>query len=142
MSEHTADELEVRNLLARLAHLADSGDTEAYVLLLSEDVVWSMPANPAIGLAASERRGREEIARGQRERLDAGHQGPGTDTMHTVSTIAVEFDGHDRATARSTFVYWTATSSAPAPTTLGRYVDELRRTPDGWKLARRTITIG
>ena len=60
--ERTAAELEIRNILARLAQLADSGDTDEYVSLLTDDIVWAMPANPAIGLAGSERRGRDEIA--------------------------------------------------------------------------------
>ena len=55
--ERAAAELEIRNVLARLAQLADSGDTDEYVSLLTDDVVWAMPPNPSIGLAASERRG-------------------------------------------------------------------------------------
>ena len=102
-----------------------------------------MPENPAIGLAASERRGRDEIVTGQRERIAAGLQGPGSDTMHVLSTISVEVgrDG-DTAVAHSYFQYWGTTTTEPAVKNLGRYHDELRRTSDGWKLARRTITFG
>jgi hypothetical protein len=71
-----AAELEIRNILARLAHYADTGETDKYVELLTDDVVWAMPANPAVGLEASERRGDTEIAAGQRERVGAGLQGP------------------------------------------------------------------
>ena len=135
------DELEIRNVLARLAQLADDGDTDGYVALLTEDVVWAMPGNPAIGLAASERRGHDEIARGQRERMAAGHQGPGTDTMHVISTISVQLEG-DTAIVRSYFQYWGDTAHAPVIRNMGRYRDELRRTRDGWKLARRSISFG
>ena len=138
-----AAELEIRNVLALLAQLADSGDADAYVALLTDDVVWAMPENPAIGLAASERRGRDEIATGQRERIAAGHQGPGSNTMHLVSTISVEVDaGGDTARAHSNFQYWVRTSTEPTVMNVGRYRDELRRTADGWQLARRTITFG
>jgi ketosteroid isomerase-like protein len=138
-----ADELEIRNVLARLAQFADSGETDAYVALLTEDVVWAMPANPTIGLAASERRGREEIGRGQRERMAAGHQGPGSNTMHVVTTIAVDVaaDG-DQAVSESYFQYWGDTATAPEIRNMGRYRDEFRRTGDGWKLARRSIGFG
>jgi 3-phenylpropionate/cinnamic acid dioxygenase small subunit len=138
-----AAELEIRNVLALLAQRADTGETDAYVALLTDDIVWAMPENPAIGLAASERRGRDEIAAGQRERIAAGHQGPGSNTMHLVSTISVEVDPDgDSALARSYFQYWVRTSTEPAVMNVGRYQDELRRTSDGWKLARRTITFG
>ena len=142
MSDRLADELEIRNVLARLAHHADTGDTEAYVALLTDDVVWAMPENPAIGLAASERQGRDEIARGQRDRMAAGHQGPGSNTMHVINTISVEFDGDNRAVAHSYFQYWGETATAPVIRNMGRYRDELRHTDDGWKLAKRSITFG
>lgn len=139
----TADELEIRNLLARLAQLADDGDTDAYVTLLADDVVWTMPENPGIGLAGSERHGRDEIARGQRERMAAGHQGPGSNTMHVISTVSVAVDsGGSTATASSYFQYWADTATAPVIRNMGRYRDELRRTSDGWKLARRSISFG
>jgi hypothetical protein len=69
--ERVAAELEIRNVLARLAQLADTGETDEYVNLLTADIVWAMPPNPTIGLAASERRGHDEIAAGQRERIAA-----------------------------------------------------------------------
>src|SRR2546423_1266832 len=112
--ERVAAELEIRNVLARLAQLADAGDTEAYVALLTDDVVWAMPENPAIGLPASERHGRAGIAIGQRERMAGGHQGPGSDTMHVVTTISVDVDkAGATATAQSSFQYWGTTATAP-----------------------------
>lgn len=136
-------ELEIRNVVARLAQLADTGDTETYVALLTDDVVWAMPENPVIGLAASERVGRDEIAAGQRERIAAGHQGPGSNTMHVVSTISVVIAAAgDQATADSYFQYWGDTATAPVIRNMGRYHDEFRRAPEGWRLARRTITFG
>ena len=64
IGDRAAAELEIRNVLARLAELADSGDTDEYVSLLTDDIVWAMPPNPSIGLAGSERRGHDEIADG------------------------------------------------------------------------------
>jgi 3-phenylpropionate/cinnamic acid dioxygenase small subunit len=141
-TERVAAELEIRNVLARLAQLADTGDTDEYVRLLTDEIVWVMPPNPAIGLPASERRGHDEIAAGQRDRMAAGHQGPGSNTRHTIGTISVEFDSDEAATARSYFMFWTSTTTAPTVASIGHYEDAFRRTPDGWKLARRLITFG
>ncbi len=137
-----AAELEIRNVIARLAQLADSGDIDEYVSLLTDDVVWAMPASPHIGLAASERRGHDEIAAGAVARVADGLQGPGTDTMHTVTTTVVSVESDDVATAKSSFVFWSSTSTSPTATSIGRYDDTFARTSEGWKLARRTITFG
>jgi 3-phenylpropionate/cinnamic acid dioxygenase small subunit len=146
MSAGAADrleaELDIRNLVVRLAQLADQGGVEEYLSLLDPDIAWVMPANPAVGLAASERRGHDEIVQGIKERTAAGVQGPGTDTMHTVTNVWVHLDGPDTATAESSFVFWTTASTNPTATSLGRYRDTLRRSPDGWKLRRRVITFG
>jgi 3-phenylpropionate/cinnamic acid dioxygenase small subunit len=136
-----ASELEIRNVLARLAQLADSGSTAEYVQLLTDDIVWAMPANPTIDLPASERRGHDEIAAGQRERIAAGLQGVGSNTMHTVTTTSITFSSDELATARSSFVFWTSTATSPTATSMGRYVDTFVATDAGWKLARREITF-
>jgi ketosteroid isomerase-like protein len=136
-----SDDGDIRTLLARLAHLADSGDVEAYLQLFTPDAAWVIPAIPQTGVAASERRGVEEIAAGVRQRRDAGVQGPDSATMHVVTTIAVDVRG-DEAEAASTWLFLADTTSAPRVQAVGRYRDTLRRTPEGWRLARREITAG
>lgn len=134
---------EVRTLLARLAQLADVGDVDEYLALFTDDAVWVMPAIPQSGLEPSERRGVEEIAAGVRERRAAGVQGPGTNTAHVVTTIAVAFDSDDAATATSTWLFIAETASPnPRLQGFGRYTDTLRRTSGGWRLARREIALG
>ena len=141
--DRTAAELEIRNVLARLAQLADTGDLDEYLSLFTDDAVWELPANERMGLAASVRRGIDDIAAGARERRAGGGQGPGTDTLHVVTTVAVDVDADaGRATSRSVFQFYSDTSTTPTVRTMGRYQDELRRTPDGWKLAHRTIHFG
>jgi ketosteroid isomerase-like protein len=142
--ERTAAELAVRNVLARVAQLADLGELDEYLDLFADDAVWAMPANDVVGLAASERRGRDEIAAGVAERRAAGLQGPGAGTMHLVSTTAVVVGSADEATATSCFQFC-STGAGGGPATLlsvGRYEDVLKRTDQGWKLARRSITLG
>lgn len=140
--ERLAAELAIRNILARLAQLADSGDTPSYLRLMTPDVVWVMPENPALALAASERQGHDAIAAGQTERAAAGLQGVGSNTMHVVTTTSVDVQSDDAATAYSSFLFVTSTSTMPSILNVGRYQDEFRRTDEGWKLARREIRFG
>ncbi|MGH9025106.1 MAG: nuclear transport factor 2 family protein [Acidimicrobiia bacterium] len=135
-------ELAIRNLLARIAQLADRGEVEAYVASMTEDVVWAMPANPAVGLAAAERQGRADVAAGAHERLSAGVQGPGSNTRHVVTTTVVNVEGDDHATAQSYFLFIDDTTTEPAIRNIGHYDDMLRRTAEGWKLASRSVTFG
>jgi uncharacterized protein (TIGR02246 family) len=128
-----ADELAVRNVVARLALFADGPDVEAYVDLFTPDASWEMPGAP--------RRGHAEIRAGSRERRAAGQIGPGTNTRHSVSTTAVTVDG-DHAVADSYWQFWVDTAGTPRLQLMGTYHDDLVRLGDEWKLARRQITIG
>ena len=134
---------DIRTLIAKLAQLADTGEVDDYVALFTDDAVWAMPAIPQSGLEPSERRGTAEIAAGVRERRAAGVQGPGTNTAHVITTIAVTPDGDDAAIAESVWMFVVDTASAaPRLQGLGRYRDTVRRTGAGWRLARREITLG
>jgi 3-phenylpropionate/cinnamic acid dioxygenase small subunit len=138
-----SDDGEIRTLVAKLAQFADVGDIDDYLALFAPDAVWAMPAIPQSGLEASERRGVDAIAAGVRERRAAGVQGPGTNTAHVITTIAVDFDGEDTAVATSTWMFIGDTASAaPRLQGLGRYRDTVVRTGEGWRLARREITLG
>ena len=137
-----SDAGDIRTLLARLAHVADQGDVDEYLTLFTPDAVWSMPEIPQTGVPASERRGLAEIEAGVRERRDSGVQGPGTNTAHLVTTTAVRFETADVAVADSTWMFLVDTLAAPRIASFGRYTDTLRRTGDGWRLARREIRVG
>ncbi len=127
------DELAVRNVVARLAQYADGPDVDAYVDLFTEDAVWDMPGAP--------RQGHAEIRSGSLERRAAGQIGPGSNTRHVVSTVAVTVDG-DAAIAESVWQFYVDTASAPRLQLMGTYRDELVRVGAEWKLARRRIAIG
>jgi len=137
-----ADELEIRNLIAGIAQTADAGTPDEYLARFTDDAAWEMPASPAVGLAASSRRGHADILSGVHERRGAGLQGPGSNTRHMVATIRVDVDGSDSATAQSYWMYWADTSTAPVVRSMGEYRDTFRRTPAGWKLAHRVIIMG
>ncbi len=127
-----ADELEIRNLLSRLAQLADDAeDLDEYLQLFTEDAVWEAAR---FGV----KKGREEIRVGAEERRAGGTSGPGTHTRHLITTSVIQVDG-DAATGRSVFLYLVDTQTHPALSMIGVYEDILRRTSDGWKLAHRRI---
>ena len=136
VTQRVADEAEIRNVIARLAHLADDGDLEEHYLpLFTDDAVWERPGE--------KHQGHADILTGARERRRIGMQGPGTNTHHVNTTLWVSLTGPDEAHAESYFFFVRETTSpAPVLASIGRYVDDFRRTPDGWKLSRRQIQPG
>ncbi|MCH2171440.1 nuclear transport factor 2 family protein [Myxococcota bacterium] len=130
--QRVADELEVRNLLARLAQMADDGELDEYIQLFTEDAIWDGGAN------YGSKQGHAEILAGARARREGGTSGPGTHTRHVITTSTVTLSG-DRAHARSVFHYYVNTDATPALVTLGIYEDEFARTERGWCMAHRKI---
>ena len=128
-----SDEDQIRNLVARVAQYADGGDIDDYVELFTPDAAWEMPGAPRYGHA--------DIRAGAEARRAAGETGPGSNTRHVITTMAVEVDG-DRAVAESYWQFYTDTATAPALRGMGAYRDHLVRSPRGWRLARREITFG
>ena len=133
--EQAADEWAVRNTISRLALYADGvGSLEQYAALFTEDAEWLMPGGP--------RRGRADILAGATARCEAGGVGPGSNSRHMITSLAVEFTGPDEAVADSYFLYVAETHETPQIQLVGYYHDTLRRTPEGWLMARREITFG
>lgn len=139
-----ADELAIRNLVARLAHMADGGDLEGdYLPLFTDDAVWEFPGSADPSAEAAEVTGPAAILADRVKRREAGFQGPGSHTRHVNTTLAVRVDGADVAEAESYWLFLGDTDSAePRLRGTGRYHDTFRRTPEGWKLARRRIFPG
>jgi 3-phenylpropionate/cinnamic acid dioxygenase small subunit len=130
--QRISDELEIRNLVARLAQTADEANLDEYASLYTEDAIWDGGARFGTyhGLAA--------ILTGAEERRASGITGPSTHTRHVVTTTAVRVAGNI-AEVRSYFVFYVNCDKAPAVRVIGAYQDQMRRTPSGWKLAHRTI---
>jgi ketosteroid isomerase-like protein len=127
------DERQIRNLIARLGHLADYGDLDEYMSLFIEDAIWDF--------ADGSCKGAQAIRADRVHRRGLGTQGPGTHTRHINTTLWVEVDGSDVAFAHSYFLYVRCADTSPVIGLTGRYDDTLRRTPDGWKMAHRQITL-
>jgi 3-phenylpropionate/cinnamic acid dioxygenase small subunit len=131
-----ADEMEIRNLVSRLAHLADiapDSELDEYVSLFTDDAHWEMPGSAIDG--------RSQILAGAKARRASGIQGPGTHTRHVITTHRVSVAG-ESATGRAYFMMVGDTDTAPRIRAAGQYDDRYERTSEGWKLARRDITPG
>src|SRR3954470_15524396 len=123
MTDPTADELAVRNLVARLARNADVADIDTYMSSFAPDAEWNMPGNLT--------RGHDQIRAGLVARRETGMVGPGSRTRHMVSTITVSIEG-DQATSESYFQYFAETDTNPTLKLMGAYQDLFVRTADGW----------
>ena len=128
-----SDDAAIRNVVARLAILADEGDLEEYVDFFTDDARWDMPGG--------ELQGRDNLLAGAIERRAAGTVGPGSNTRHVITTQAVAVDG-DEAASDAYFQFWVNTAAEPSIALFGTYQDRLVRTGGGWKLAHRTISFG
>jgi len=125
-----ADELAIRNLISRIALLADQGDLDEYVDQFTEDSVWAFPLGP--------RSGRADIRAGAEERRAGGVTGPGNASRHIITTVSVKIDGPNSATSDSYWLFY----RSPTLFNMGLYHDTFARQGDVWRLARRDITVG
>jgi SnoaL-like domain len=139
------DELQIRNLVARLSHLADSGtdeEMEAYLQIYTPDGVWAPVVPGTADSSALERRGRDDILAGVNERRAAKLQGPGSHSKHFITTVLVTFESDDVALSRSNFLVFNETDVRPPVVfSTGEYRDHFVRGPEGWNLARREIVV-
>jgi uncharacterized protein (TIGR02246 family) len=121
----TDDIVAIQQLLARLNTAVDSGNGEAYAAAFTED-----------GEAVNGERttkGREALAA-----LAATVAANVPGLRHWVNNHAIDVDG-DRATATVYVTAMVGGANAKVLTT-GRYAEELVRTGDGWRYARRVFT--
>jgi ketosteroid isomerase-like protein len=106
----------------------DQRDFTAYASLFTDDAEWIGNLGKVIGPAQIEQLLTETL-----EVWDDDRQR----THHLVLNPVIDVDG-DTATAESSWGYVTRDADdAPVLLMLGRYLDELRRTPDGWRFSRR-----
>jgi uncharacterized protein (TIGR02246 family) len=129
-----AIELELRNLISRIAILADQGDLDEYANQFTEDAVWALPSAP--------RHGRSDIRAGAQMRRAEGLTGPGSASRHVITNISVNIDGPDSARADSYFMFFQNTTALPTILNMGSYRDRFVRQGGTWRLARREITFG
>jgi 3-phenylpropionate/cinnamic acid dioxygenase small subunit len=134
LAERVAAELQIRNVIARLALLADQGDLDEYMEQFTEGAVWALPG--------AERRGRADIRAGAEARRAEGVTGPGTSTRHVITTTSIELEGAAFASADSYFQFFQQTATTPTLFNMGWYHDTFAWDGGRWRLARREITFG
>jgi hypothetical protein len=132
-----ADELEIRNAIAKLALLTDHhDDMDAYAEIFAEDVRWEVklnmkPSTPSIV------HGREAMRAASAQRRKEG-AGPSSHRYHVVPMIAVTLNG-DTAEAESVMTFYVNADSKPEVVSMGFYHDKFIRTPQGWKIKERLV---
>lgn len=130
--DKVADELAIRNLIARLAHLADDGELEYYIECFAEDIEWGGGGQPL-------RQGRTAVLEGARQRRADGITGPGSGSRHVVTTSWVTVHGETASAASIFHFYMHTDTQSPALVSLGVYRDEFCRRSAEWKLVKRTL---
>jgi 3-phenylpropionate/cinnamic acid dioxygenase small subunit len=122
-----SDYLAIRDLSARYNYLADTGDGEGYAALFTEDGEFDVVGN--------------RVYRGHAE-LAACAATAANKTVHVTADPIIEIDG-DTARQRSRLISCLRTEDGSRNefVNTGFYIDELRRTPAGWRFVRRRAEV-
>lgn len=62
-------------------------------------------------------------------------------TAHHLSNVRIWFDGPDQARSESYVHAWHEMPNGKTATIFGRYLDQLRRTENGWRIAERRMDM-
>jgi ketosteroid isomerase-like protein len=121
------DRLAVRELYGSYSGAGFAGDREAWLLCWADDPVWDTPAGKGEGVAA----------------LTAIWDGlwSGIEVMaFSAEVVSIEVDG-DRAKSRAYCREVSNWKDGRKVKIIGRYDDDLVRTPLGWRFQRRKFTM-
>lgn len=129
-------ERECERLVTRYCHLVDHGQAAQVAELFTEDGAWASPEATVTG--------REQIRASFQRRQDAAARM----SRHVCGNLLIDVEDADHA---SGVVYLTLyrhdgdparrISPSAAPSVVGEYRDRFRRTPDGWRIARREVEV-
>lgn len=124
--QQISDYLEIRDLSARYNRLADLGDGESYSKLFTQDAEFEIVGNRVY-------RGRKEIASAASATKV---------TVHITMDPVIELD-EDEATQRSRLItcYRALDISRNEFVATGWYIDQLKRTSEGWRFFRRRCEL-
>ena len=127
MADPTADELAIRNLMARYAEAVSLRDVGQWTETWAEDASWHLLGRDHSGL--------EEIVAAFRAAL-----GMLRFVLHVVHTGVVEVHG-DEASGRWMVSELGQVANGAPFRIAGRYHDTYRRTDDGWRFASRRLEL-
>lgn len=122
---------EIRNVIASAAHLSDDGDLDRYMSTFTPDARWELDGEVV--------QGREAITIASARRRAMGVTGPGSGTLHLVSTFEVEVISAERACARSCFQFVGRRGQEIVVLLCGTYLDSFVHTPEGWRITDRVL---
>ena len=121
MTTNSEDRDEILQVMYRYNHAMDGGDADEWAGTFTEDAVFNAAGQIVTG----------------REELRTFAQGVGGGgRRHVLANPVIDVDG-DTARARAYIMLLSEGQIA----VVGGYDDELARTSDGWKIAKRTFTI-
>jgi uncharacterized protein (TIGR02246 family) len=122
------DRARIRELTARYNRCFDDGDPDGYADTFTEDGVMEVAGGPSTS-------GRNDLAEMCRK-IPWG-------VMHVTVDATVDVDGDSAKQHVALVVIRRAgrPQDKPQITSTGRYEDDLVRTPDGWRFARRRCTL-
>lgn len=125
------DQEQIRRVLVAYGETLDARDYAGYASLFARDGVWTGGFGSATGP--------KEIQAMLEKNLGAAAPGfINKSSFHLMTTMVVHVTG-DTATARSRYLFFTATpDNKPGVALAGRYVDEFVREDGQWKIRRRT----
>lgn len=127
----TVEQLEIRNLLSRMAHRADNGTLEDYKHFYASDAVWEIVGKHKLT-------GHQEIVEAARKRWEEKFTGPDSNTRHVISTIDVSVKGK-MASSRSVIQFFTHTNETPVLMGIATYEDVFEKLDGRWQVKSRRI---
>ncbi len=122
---------QITETLQDYCHFVDRNDPASLVTqVFCEDGCFELGARHAVS-------GRANLARMFAKTLAAF-----TATSHHLSNVRIRFSSEDAAQATAYVYAWHVTVGDARRIDLwGRYQDELRRTPEGWRIATRRLSV-
>ena len=140
------DRLAILDQIGRYSYAWDGKDADAYAALFTEDAVFEVFTSGGEPVIHND--GREAIHAWARATHSGEEPGlrphpPDEQTRHNQSGTVFDELGEDSALTRSMLLSARQGpgDAIPRPSTTGVYRDEWRRTPEGWRIARRSLRI-
>jgi len=124
------DKGEITDLVHLYSYYVDHKFYDELVALFTEDCV--VDYGPSVGPVQSRAalRGMFGIGRGF------------VMTSHHNANVLISFQGDDRALVRTSCYAWHETYESTTPRVWGAYYDDVVRTPEGWRFAKRQLRVG
>ena len=124
------DRDEIRRIIIAYGEYLDARDYAGYAGLFAKDGVWTGGFGSATGPAAIQTMLEKNLGKPERGFVNKS-------SFHQVTTEVIDVD-RDKATARSRYMFYTATpENRPNVLLAGRYVDEFVRENGAWRIKAR-----